>query len=212
LQTVAQKTALHIHAQRQSAYQTRSTGTVQTSAKARLTTTSVAIWRISMSECPLTTFLSSNSDESGKQSLYPDGDPDRQQNLTKCSLAHCQPSPENFMQIRSEVFGHIRPTWNSGPPIELSLLVSPPLSVPYSIEQTWAFTVVQKKWSEAAHHNSRDACWGLHMERYRTRREVIRNQTSLEKLKEVKRHAPRKTIDMVRNQTCSTHGRRQATQ
>jgi len=27
--------------------------------------------------------LSPNSDESGKQSLYPDGDPDRHQNLTR---------------------------------------------------------------------------------------------------------------------------------
>jgi len=30
------------------------------------------------------------SDESGKQSLYPDADPDRHQNLTICSLSHCQ--------------------------------------------------------------------------------------------------------------------------
>jgi len=30
--------------------------------------------------------------ESGKQSLYPGGDPDRHQNLIICSLAHCQPS------------------------------------------------------------------------------------------------------------------------
>jgi len=36
--------------------------------------------------------VSPNSDESGKQSLYADGDPDRDQNLTICSLAHCQPS------------------------------------------------------------------------------------------------------------------------
>jgi len=36
--------------------------------------------------------VSPNSDESGKQSLYPDGDPDRHQNLTICLLAHCQPS------------------------------------------------------------------------------------------------------------------------
>ena len=35
-------------------------------------------------------FPSHNSDESGKQCLYPDGDPDRHQNLTICSLAHCQ--------------------------------------------------------------------------------------------------------------------------
>jgi len=36
--------------------------------------------------------VSLNSDESGKQSLYPDGDPDDHQNLTICSLAHCHPS------------------------------------------------------------------------------------------------------------------------
>ena len=33
-----------------------------------------------------------NSDESGKQSLYSDGDPDWHQNLITSSLAHCQPS------------------------------------------------------------------------------------------------------------------------
>jgi len=33
-----------------------------------------------------------NSDESGKQSLYPDGDVDRHQNVIICSLAHCQRS------------------------------------------------------------------------------------------------------------------------
>ena len=57
---------------------TRSTKTVHTSSKARLT--SAAIWRISMNECPLITFVSPN-DESGKQSLYPDGYSDRHQNL-----------------------------------------------------------------------------------------------------------------------------------
>ena len=35
--------------------------------------------------------ISPNSDEPGKQSLYPDGDPDRHQNLIACSLVHCQP-------------------------------------------------------------------------------------------------------------------------
>jgi len=35
-----------------------------------------------------------NSDESGKQSLYPESDPYRHQNLLTCSLAHCQPSPK----------------------------------------------------------------------------------------------------------------------
>jgi len=78
---------------------TRSTGTVQTSAKARLT--SAAIWR---DERPLTTFRISHSNESGKQSLYPDGDPDRHQNLTTCSLAHCRPTLKTIMQICSEVF------------------------------------------------------------------------------------------------------------
>jgi len=36
--------------------------------------------------------VSPNSDKSGKQSLYSDGDPDRHRNLIICSLAHCQPS------------------------------------------------------------------------------------------------------------------------
>jgi len=36
--------------------------------------------------------ISPNSDKSGKQSLYPDGDPDHHQNLIICSLAQCQPS------------------------------------------------------------------------------------------------------------------------
>ena len=36
--------------------------------------------------------VSPNSDESGKQSLYPDGDPDRHQNLIACSTIRCQPS------------------------------------------------------------------------------------------------------------------------
>jgi len=66
---------------------------VQTSAKARLT--SAAIWRISMDECPLTISVSPNSDESGKQSLYPDGDPHCHQNLMTCSLAHSQPFLNN---------------------------------------------------------------------------------------------------------------------
>jgi len=41
-----------------------------------------------MNECPLITFCN----ESGKQSLYPDGDMDCHRNLIICSLAHCQPS------------------------------------------------------------------------------------------------------------------------
>jgi len=36
--------------------------------------------------------VSPNGDESGKQFLYPDGDPDRHQNLIISSLAHCQSS------------------------------------------------------------------------------------------------------------------------
>jgi len=50
--------------------------------------------------------VSPNSDESGKQSLHPDGDPDRHQNLIICSLADCQPCPENLVQIYLEVFAH----------------------------------------------------------------------------------------------------------
>jgi len=50
--------------------------------KARLT--SVGIWRISMNEFSLITFRIQK-----EHSLYPDGDPDRHQNLTTCSLAHC---------------------------------------------------------------------------------------------------------------------------
>jgi len=38
--------------------------------------------------------VSPNSDESRKQSLYPDGDSDRHQSLIICTLAHCQPSPK----------------------------------------------------------------------------------------------------------------------
>ena len=78
---------------------TRRTVAVHTSAKARLT--SAAIRRISMNECPLTVSVSPNSDESGKQSPYPDGDTDRHQNLTMCSLAHCQPS----LKFHANLFG-----------------------------------------------------------------------------------------------------------
>jgi len=41
---------------------------------------------------PFTTSVSASSDESGKQSLYPDDDLDRHWNLSICWLAHCQPS------------------------------------------------------------------------------------------------------------------------
>ena len=67
--------------------QTRSTGTVQTSAKARLT--SAAIWLISVNECPLATFRISQYGPVRKTillSLYPD----RYQNVIVCSLANCQ--------------------------------------------------------------------------------------------------------------------------
>jgi len=44
------------------------------------------------------------SDESGKQSLYPDGDPDRHQNLIILFTGPLPTFPANFMQIRSQVF------------------------------------------------------------------------------------------------------------
>jgi len=50
----------------------------------------------SLSICP-------NSDESGKQSLYPDGDPDRHQNLIICSLAPLPTFPENFVRFLHKV-------------------------------------------------------------------------------------------------------------
>jgi len=59
---------------------------VQTSTKARLISGESVLINVCY---PLS--VSPNSDESGKQSLYPDGDPDRQQNLIICSSAHCQP-------------------------------------------------------------------------------------------------------------------------
>jgi len=71
---------------------TKNTGTVPTSGKTRLII--ATIWRIIMSSrfMPIDHFPSRNSDESEKQSLYPDGDPDRHQNLIIRSLAHCQHS------------------------------------------------------------------------------------------------------------------------
>ena len=42
--------------------------------------------------CVSTCSVSPNSDESRKQSLYLDGDPNRHQNLNVCSLDRCQPS------------------------------------------------------------------------------------------------------------------------
>jgi len=44
-------------------------------------------------------FVSANNNEARKQFLYPDGDPNCYQNLIVCSTF-----PENFMQIREEVF------------------------------------------------------------------------------------------------------------
>ena len=41
----------------------------------------------------------------GKQSLYPDGDPDRHQNLIICSLIHCQP----FLKISCKSVGTFSP-------------------------------------------------------------------------------------------------------
>jgi len=41
---------------------------------------------------PVNRSLSHNNIESGKQSLYPDGDPDHRQNLIVCSLTQYQPS------------------------------------------------------------------------------------------------------------------------
>jgi len=52
--------------------------------------------------------VSTSSDESEKQSLYPDGDPDRHQNLVVHLFIGPLPTfPENFMQIRSEVFAKL---------------------------------------------------------------------------------------------------------
>ena len=45
--------------------------------------------------------VSPNIDESGKQSLYPDGDLDRHQNLTSCSFVHCQLS----LKFHAYLFG-----------------------------------------------------------------------------------------------------------
>jgi len=73
--------------------------TVQTSAEANLT--SAAILRISMNECSQPVSVSPNSDESRKQSLYSDSDPDRHQNLTTCSMASYQP----FLKISCKSVG-----------------------------------------------------------------------------------------------------------
>jgi len=99
--TVSDKT--HSPTSRLKQIQTRSTATVHTSTKARLTSFAISVppsgepvW---MNDCmqkqiyvrePLS--VSPSSYESGIQSLYPDGGPDRHQNLTICSLANCQPS------------------------------------------------------------------------------------------------------------------------
>ena len=76
---------------------------VRLSVSSSLITTTAAIWRISVTEwldaaadlCPLKInhfpYLPMVTNPK-KQSFYPDGDPDRHQNLIVCSVAHCQPS------------------------------------------------------------------------------------------------------------------------
>jgi len=49
-------------------------------------------------------YIRDEYDESGKQSLYPDGDPDRHQNLIICLLAHFQPSLKISSKSVSKVF------------------------------------------------------------------------------------------------------------
>ena len=65
--------------------------------------TSSLLWRCLLVQrsrlIPLS--VSPNNHESGKQSLYPDGYPDRHRNLTICSLTHCQPS----LKISCKSFG-----------------------------------------------------------------------------------------------------------
>jgi len=73
-----------------SRYQSRHLANLSVSSSLIITTAS--IWRINMNEWLDALSVSPNSDESEKQSLYPDGDPDRHQNLIACSLANCQPS------------------------------------------------------------------------------------------------------------------------
>ena len=51
-----------------------------------------SIWRININEWLGALSVHPNSDESGKQSMYPDGDPVRHQNIIICSLAYCQSS------------------------------------------------------------------------------------------------------------------------
>jgi len=81
---------------------TRSTGAVHTSAKGqwrndvRVATAILLVHalhcRVAQHSRLIPLSMSPNSDESGKQSLYPDCDPDRHQNLIICSSAHYQPS------------------------------------------------------------------------------------------------------------------------
>ena len=96
---------------------------MHTSAKARVTSvatsvqpsaeslsssliiTTAAIWRISMNQWLDSLSVSPNCDESGKQYLYPDDDPDHDQNLIVSSIIGPLPTfPENSMQIRLEFF------------------------------------------------------------------------------------------------------------
>ena len=77
-------------------YLASTTWTVHTSAKARLTSAAVGVCLISMSSRLVSVnhfmYHDPNSDESEKQSLYPDSDSDRHQNLIVYLTAHCQPS------------------------------------------------------------------------------------------------------------------------
>ena len=97
-------------------------------------------------------------------------------------------SPENFMQIR-KFLATIGLHGIPGPLYNLralccglvSLMVSPPLSIPYSIEQTLTFTACRaEELVRSCTSQIPETPAGDYMERYRTRKEVIRNQTSLE--------------------------------
>ena len=97
LETLAQCMPPPRHVLAVSRYQSRHLANRFEISTSLIITTS-AIWRIIMNEWldvavePLS--VSPNSDVSGKQSLYPDGDPDHHQNLNICSLTHWQPSPK----------------------------------------------------------------------------------------------------------------------
>jgi len=82
---------------------TRRTGMVHTSAKSQSCNDVIVSMAMPATACPALQHpaVSPNIDESGKQSLYPDGDPDRHQNLTSCSLVNCQPS----LKFHAYLFG-----------------------------------------------------------------------------------------------------------